>query len=444
MPLLVYLLLLFLPSSSAFLVARPFTTSNRVISSFIPGGGRTQPCISSSMSMSSVDDSSVLTEFTGFDSTGFVILAGGTGSRMKANMPKQFMILNSRPVLHYSLHLFLEKLPTYCINNNLSPPRHVVLVIDPKYQSEYQSIVTAYQGKLSFANPGIERQGSVQNGLNELVNSTNGECTFVAIHDSARPLVTIQEVYNVVHDAHITGAAVLGVPCKATIKESIDGGILVSRTLDRSKLWEVHTPQVVRVEALLRGFDKVEKERLEVTDDVSIIEALNEPVKLTRGEYTNLKITTPEDMDVASAILLDRGEEDIYLAGAAGGVDGNSGILLSSSSSSSSSSSPAIGGRRTQLARPFKDQSWSSRVDRSDDNDVYLGERGKDGGSDRTSSMMKTTTATTRKNPFSDIPRAGHLREREYNTLREVQLTDMDYVTGRSYPQRPTPSRWHE
>lgn len=444
MPLLVYLLLLFLPSSSAFLVARPFTTSNdasnRVISSFVPGGGRTQPYISSSVSMlSSVDDSSVLTEFAGFDSTGFVILAGGTGSRMKANMPKQFMILNSRPVLHYSLHLFLEKLPTCCINNNLSPPRHVVLVIDPKYQSEYQSIVTAYQGKLSFANPGIERQGSVQNGLNELVNSTNGECTYVAIHDSARPLVTIQEVCNVVHDAHITGAAVLGVPCKATIKESIDGGILVSRTLDRSKLWEVHTPQVVRVEALLRGFDKVEKERLEVTDDVSIIEALNEPVKLTRGEYTNLKITTPEDMDVASAILLDRGEEDINLAGAAGGVDGNGGI-----SPSSSSSSPAIGGRRTQLARPFEDQSWSSRVDRSDDNDVYLGERGKDGGSDRTSSMMKATSATIRKNPFSDIPRAGHLREREYNTLREVQLTDMDYVTGRSYPQRPTPSRWHE
>lgn len=346
------------------------------------------------MLLSSVDDSK------GFGSTGFVILAGGTGSRMKANMPKQFMLLNSRPVLHYSLHLFLEKLPTYCITNNLSPPRHVVLVIDPKYQSEYQSIVDSYQGKLSFANPGKERQGSVQNGLIELVNSTNGECTFVAIHDSARPLVTIQEVCNVVHDAHITGAAVLGVLCKATIKESIDGGVLVSRTLDRSKLWEVHTPQVVRVESLLRGFDKVEKERLEVTDDVSIIEALNEPVKITRGEYTNLKITTPEDMDVASAILLDRGDEDIYLAGV---VDSDGGV----SPSSSSSASAAIGGRRSQLARPFEDQSWSSRVVRSDDNDVYLGERGKDGGSDRSLSMITSVSATTSKNPFSDIPRAG-------------------------------------
>lgn len=402
-----------------------------MVSSFVAGGGRIQPYLSSSMFMSSVDDSSVSSssEFTGFGSTGFVLLAGGTGSRMKANMPKQFMTLYSCPVLHYSLHLFLEKLPTYCIINNLSPPRHVVLVIDPKYQLEYQSIVTAYQGKLSFANPGIERQGSVQNGLNELVHSTNAECTYVAIHDSARPLVTIQEVCNVVHDAHITGAAVLGVPCKATIKESIDGGVLVSRTLDRSKLWEVHTPQVVRVEALLRGFDKVEKERLEVTDDVSIIEALHEPVKLTRGEYTNLKITTPEDMDVASAILLDRGEENIYLAGVVKGVDGNGGI----SPSSSSSSSPATGGRRS---RPFEDQSWSSRVVRS--------QRGKDGGSDRSLSMMTTMSAATSKNPFSNIPRAGHLREREYNSIREVQLTDVDYVTGRSYPQRPTPSRWHE
>ena len=117
-----------------------------------------------------------------------------------------------------------------------------------------------------------------------------------------------------VSDAHNVGAAVLGVPCKATIKES-DDGVTVQRTIPRARLWEVHTPQVVKVEALLRGFDKVAKENLEVTDDVSIIEALGEPVKLTRGEYTNLKITTPEDMDVAGAILSDRGEEPVNLLG---------------------------------------------------------------------------------------------------------------------------------
>jgi len=177
--------------------------------------------------------------------------------------------------------------------------------MDPMYQPEYQPIVDKYAGKLAFANPGVERQGSVENGLNKAVELANGKATYVAVHDSARPLVTIEEISNVVKDAKQYGAAVLGVPCKATIKES-DDGVTVQRTIPRARLWEVHTPQVIRIETLLRGFKKVADENLEVTDDVSIVEALGEPVKLTKGEYTNLKITTPEDMDVASAILEER------------------------------------------------------------------------------------------------------------------------------------------
>jgi 2-C-methyl-D-erythritol 4-phosphate cytidylyltransferase len=116
----------------------------------------------------------------------------------------------------------------------------------------------------------------------------------------------------VVRDAKEHGAAVLGVPCKATIKESEDGAFVL-RTIPRARLWEVHTPQVVQIDVLLRGFAKVEEENLEVTDDVSIVEALGEPVKLTLGEYTNLKITTPEDMDVAEAILQDRGSKPVNM-----------------------------------------------------------------------------------------------------------------------------------
>ena len=231
---------------------------------------------------------------------GIVLLAGGTGSRMKANMPKQFLELKGQSVLQHSLDLFLDTLPAAGLG-----PAQVVLVMDPKYQPEYQSIVDQYEGKLVFANPGKERQGSVENGLNKLVEKTGESCKYVAVHDSARPLVTMQEISDVVNDAKEYGAAVLGVPCKATIKES-DDGILVQRTIPRSRLWEVHTPQVIQIETLLRGFKKVKEENLEVTDDVSIVEQLEEAVKLTLGEYTNLKITTPEDMDVASAILEDR------------------------------------------------------------------------------------------------------------------------------------------
>ena len=236
---------------------------------------------------------------------GFVLLAGGKGSRMKADRPKQFLELRDGPILHHSLELFLKTLPAYCKENNVGAPPNVVLVMDPMYQPEYEGLVEEYKGQLALANPGVERQGSVENGLKKLVEISNGKCQYAAIHDSARPLVTIPEIADVVRDAKSVGAAVLGVPCKATIKESEDGESVL-RTIPRARLWEVHTPQVVKIDTLQRGFEKVAKENLEVTDDVSIVEALGEPVKLTLGEYTNLKITTPEDMDVAKAILEER------------------------------------------------------------------------------------------------------------------------------------------
>eukprot|EP00535_Pseudo-nitzschia_heimii_P001788 CAMPEP_0197174362 /NCGR_PEP_ID=MMETSP1423-20130617/918_1 /TAXON_ID=476441 /ORGANISM="Pseudo-nitzschia heimii, Strain UNC1101" /LENGTH=295 /DNA_ID=CAMNT_0042623285 /DNA_START=65 /DNA_END=952 /DNA_ORIENTATION=+ len=259
--------------------------------------------------LAAIDEGELTTPEMG--DVGFVLLAGGTGSRMKASMPKQYLPLRGVPVLHHSLDLFLEKLVDHCKSKgNVSPPENVVLVMDPKYQLEYQPIVDRYAGRLAFANPGEERQGSVENGLNKLVEMSEGKCKFVAVHDSARPLVTIKEVCNVIADAKEHGAAVLGVPCKATIKESEDGSF-VQRTIERSRLWEVHTPQVIRIENLLKGFKKVAEENLEVTDDVSVIEQLGEAVKLTKGEYTNLKITTPEDMDVAEAILEERNSQPV-------------------------------------------------------------------------------------------------------------------------------------
>lgn len=103
-------------------------------------------------------------------------------------------------------------------------------------------------------------------------------------------------------DAAEHGAAVLGVPSKATIKEGKPDGFVL-RTLDRSCLWEIHTPQVATPALFFRGFDFVASHKLAVTDDVSVVEALGEPVKLTLGRYTNLKVTTPEDMGLAERLL---------------------------------------------------------------------------------------------------------------------------------------------
>jgi 2-C-methyl-D-erythritol 4-phosphate cytidylyltransferase len=182
---------------------------------------------------------------------GFVLLAGGKGSRMKANMPKQFLELQGKPVLQHSLELFLHELPEYCKKHDTSPPPCVVLVMDPMYQPDYQYLVDQHPDQLAFANPGVERQGSVENGLNKLVELAKEKgataVEYAAIHDSARPLVTIPEIVHVIQDAKEVGAAVLGVPCKATIKESSDG-TTVLRTIPRARLWEVHTPQVIKIE----------------------------------------------------------------------------------------------------------------------------------------------------------------------------------------------------
>lgn len=113
--------------------------------------------------------------------------------------------------------------------------------------------------------------------------------TLVAIHDSARPLVKPEHVHLCLQDAAQVGAAVLGVQAKATIKE-VDGALGVVRTLRRDALWEVQTPQVIAPALLRAGFDLVRRLGLEVTDDVSIVEALGEPVRVTSGSYTNIKV----------------------------------------------------------------------------------------------------------------------------------------------------------
>ena len=223
---------------------------------------------------------------------GVVLLAGGKGTRMKAAMPKQFLPLLGKPVFLRSLDIFQE----------MSQVSHIAVVLDKIYRDDYEDVFSQ-DSRLCWADPGVERQGSVQNGIAAIPDT----CSMVAVHDAERPLVTHKEVLDVLRDAQTFGAAVLGVPMKATCKESEDGQFVL-RTVDRSRLWEVHTPQVSTKKLFLEGFEKVENEGLEVTDDVSVIEALGKPVKITVGEYTNIKLTTPDDILTAEQIIKDRAD----------------------------------------------------------------------------------------------------------------------------------------
>ena len=221
-------------------------------------------------------------------SVSVVLLAGGVGKRMGAAMPKQYLPLRGKPIALHSLAVF-EALPEVA---------EVVVVCDPAYRDLFEAAATT---PLKFAEPGAERQDSVSNGLARI----SAASALVAVHDSARPLVTGGEVQACIGDALEHGAAVLGVPVKPTIKEA-DGAGFVAKTLQRSLLWEVQTPQIVRPALLRAGFELVAAEGLEVTDDVSVVEALGEPVKITLGRYTNIKVTTPDDMSVAEGFLAER------------------------------------------------------------------------------------------------------------------------------------------
>lgn len=210
-------------------------------------------------------------------------------------MPKQYLPLLGQPIALHSFHTFAS----------MEEVKEIVVVCDPSYRDIFEEAgKTKPTVGLKFALPGRERQFSVLNGLKEICEGAKLAC----VHDSARPLVLLEDIRKVISDAYIHGAAVLGVPVKGTIKEAKSDGF-VMRTLDRSLLWEMQTPQVIEPGLLRKGFELVEQHNLEVTDDVSIVEHLKHPVFITEGSYTNIKVTTPDDMIVAERILHQGGEQ---------------------------------------------------------------------------------------------------------------------------------------
>ncbi len=210
-----------------------------------------------------------------------IFLAGGSGTRMKAAIPKQYLLVHTKPLALYSFEVFLS----------LPEIEEIVVVCD----QEYESLFSAYpiSGRITFASPGIRRQDSVYNGLQKL--SIANENGLVCIHDSARPLIDAALVRRVVLAAEHWDAAVAGVPVKSTIKVC-DSAQFVINTPDRSHLWEMQTPQVINKKLLREGFNQALEKKLTITDDVSLVELIGKPVKVVEGSYSNIKVTTPEDL----------------------------------------------------------------------------------------------------------------------------------------------------
>ncbi|MCB1083738.1 MAG: 2-C-methyl-D-erythritol 4-phosphate cytidylyltransferase [Simkania sp.] len=214
-----------------------------------------------------------------------ILLAGGTGSRMGGPIPKQFLPLKGQPIVQYSFDLFLS----------LPEISEIVVVCKPQFQTFFEkSPLKAIQ----FALPGKERQDSVASGFTHVSPS----CDYVLIHDSARPLIQEEKVRQLIEEGLLIGAATLGVPMKYTVKEVDENGI-VKKTLDRSRLYNIQTPQLLRRDILAKGLKKAQKQGLTLTDDVSLAELIRHPVKIVYGSDENLKITTPEDFEVAKQLV---------------------------------------------------------------------------------------------------------------------------------------------
>jgi 2-C-methyl-D-erythritol 4-phosphate cytidylyltransferase len=218
-----------------------------------------------------------------------VVPAGGTGTRMGGTVPKQFLELDGKPILYYTLKTLQD----------CGIITELILVVPEK---EYDNACTDWLGKPEIVTKvvvgGEKRQDSVYNGFCELSPQTE----IVLVHDGVRPFLSHQMIQESVDAAREYGAAITAIPVNDTIKK-VDVSGLVSKTVDREGLWRVQTPQVFRYELLEEAFKKANSNKFYGTDEGTLIEHLGKPVKVVEGSEQNIKITRPEDLRLSEIFI---------------------------------------------------------------------------------------------------------------------------------------------
>ncbi len=224
-----------------------------------------------------------------------IVLAAGSGSRMKSKTKKQFMEIKGKPVIWYSLFEF-EK----------SRVDEIILVTG-KEDIDYckKEIVEKYNLKKikNVVAGGSERYESVYNGLKEVTGN------IVLIHDGARPLINNEIIERSIEGTIKSDACVVGVPVKDTIKRANKEGYIID-TPNRSELWITQTPQSFKTDLVKMAYKKMKEElekgntTLNITDDAMVVEEFTtNQVRFVRGGYKNIKVTTPEDIDIAELFI---------------------------------------------------------------------------------------------------------------------------------------------
>jgi 2-C-methyl-D-erythritol 4-phosphate cytidylyltransferase len=222
-----------------------------------------------------------------------LIPAAGKGSRMAHSLKKPYLKLAQKPILAHTIQRFEQN----------SAVDAIFVIVDQADFSECHATVLhpyAFTKVQKLVEGGETRQMSVYNGIRSL----SADVDFVIVHDGVRPFVTDEIIFACLAAADEYGAAVAAVPVKDTIKVANADSFIVE-TPAREQLWAVQTPQVFRKSLLEEAHQTAQAHQLTATDDASLVEQLGFPVKLVKGSYANLKITTPIDLQVAEVLLSD-------------------------------------------------------------------------------------------------------------------------------------------
>jgi 2-C-methyl-D-erythritol 4-phosphate cytidylyltransferase len=222
--------------------------------------------------------------------TSAIIVAAGVGKRMGANVDKLWLEVAGRPVIAHTWKQF----------NDAPDVDEIILVVRDSLKAEFQKLAV----ECGFTKPfrlvigGAERQDSVWNGISAVSSKTE----IVAIQDAARPCTTAELIADTIQAARETGAAVAAQQVVDTIKETADGKT-ISRTVDRSKLWSVQTPQTFRVEVIRKAIATARGKNLILTDDTAACELIGQPVRLVKSNSPNPKVTVPADLPFIESLL---------------------------------------------------------------------------------------------------------------------------------------------
>ncbi len=222
-----------------------------------------------------------------------IIVAAGGSVRMGIADSKQFIPLLGHPAIEYTLRAFekchfIKEIVVVCREQD---KERIRLIADENGFSKVSSLVEG----------GASRAESVRNGI----KAASSKAKYFAIHDGARPLITVEEIERVIEAAFETGAATLGVPVKDTIK-IVDGYNKIESTPLRSQLRAVHTPQVFERELYQFALENAGDNMINFTDDCSLIEHMGGEVEVVKGSEENIKLTTPIDVVIAESILRER------------------------------------------------------------------------------------------------------------------------------------------